>query len=251
MKGSLLLENMNAIITGCNRGIGKEILRIYAENGANIWACVRSQSDEFGRYIEECSSNYGVEIWPVYFDLKDNDQIRAATKKIMSSKRPVDVLVNNAGITYNALFQMSSIEKIREVFEINFISHILFTQYVVKLMLRNRKGSIINIASSAALDGNSGRSIYGASKAAIICASKALAAELGESGVRVNSIAPGITQTDMLDSMSEDVINDTRLQTHLERVGEPSEIASVCLFLASNLSSYVTGQVIRVDGGLG
>ncbi|MCK4825466.1 SDR family oxidoreductase, partial [bacterium] len=118
-------------------------------------------------------------------------------------------------------------------------------------MLRKKSGSIINIASSAGIDGNAGRSIYGASKAAMICATKAMSAELGEKGIRVNAIAPGITQTEMLSSMTEEVIEDTVQQTHLKRAGDPDEIAKASLFLASDMSSYVTGQILRVDGGLG
>ncbi len=246
----MLLENKNAIITGCNRGIGRAILTTFAENGANIWACVRQPSDEFETYLKTLSEKYQVEIFPIYFDLQNNDQMKAAIKIIMNSKKTVDVLVNNAGVTYNALFQMSTLDKMKEVFDINFFSQLLFAQFVVKLMLRHKKGSIINIASTAGIDGNAGRSIYGASKAAIICATKAMAAELGENNIRVNAVAPGITQTDMLSSMTPKVIQETVAQTHLKRPGQPWDIARACLFLASDLSSYVTGQVLRVDGGL-
>lgn len=247
----MLLGNKNAVITGCNRGIGKAILTIFAENGSNIWACARKPSDEFESYIKELSVRCDIVIWPVYFDLKDSEQVKSAVKTIMSAKKPVDVLVNNAGITYNALFQMSTVGKMKEVFDINFFSQIIFTQFIVKLMLRKKSGSIINIASSAGIDGNAGRSIYGASKAAIICVTKAMSAELGENGLRVNAIAPGITQTEMLSSMTEEVIEDTVQQTHLKRAGDPDEIAKASLFLASDMSSYVTGQILRVDGGLG
>jgi 3-oxoacyl-[acyl-carrier protein] reductase len=247
----MLLDNKNIVITGCNRGIGKAILTTFAENGSNIWACVRQPSDEFETYIRELSMRCDVEIWPVFFDLKDSDQVKSAVKTIMSMKKPVDILVNNAGISYNALFQMSTIDKMIEVFNINFFSQMIFTQYIIKLMLRNKNGSIINIASSTGIDGNAGRSIYGASKAAIICATKAMSTELGENGIRVNAIAPGITQTEMITDMTEAVIRETIQQTHLKRAGNPYEIARAALFLASDISSYVTGQVLRVDGGLG
>jgi len=246
----MLLKDKNAIITGCNRGIGKAILTVFAENGANIWAGARQSSPEFESYLQDLSQRYNVGIWPLYFDLQDHEQIKTVIKSIMVTKKAVDILVNNAGITYNALFQMSTLDKMKEVFAINFFTPMVFTQLVVKLMLRNRRGSIINIASTAAIDGNAGRSIYGASKAAMICATKAMAAELGESGIRVNAIAPGVTQTEMLSSMTADVIQETIQQTHLKRVGEPIDIARTCLFLASDSASYVTGQVLRVDGGL-
>jgi len=247
----VLLAGRNAVITGCNRGIGKRILTTFAENGSNIWACVRKPSDEFERYVKELSARCAIEIWPVYFDLKDAAQIKEAAKTIMSTKKKVDVLVNNAGITYNALFQMSTIDKMKEVFDVNFFAQMIFSQFIVKLMLRNKRGSIINIASSAGIDGNAGRSVYGASKAAIICATKAMSAELGGKGIRVNAIAPGITKTRMLSSMNEEIIQESVQASHLKRVGDPDEVAKACLFLASDMSSYVTGQTLRVDGGLG
>ena len=245
-----LLKGKNAIVTGCARGIGSSIVEVLAENGANIWACARKQTPEFENFLESLSSKYDVVIKPIYFDLSDKDQMKIAVKTIMSEKISVDILVNNAGITYNALFQMSTIDKIQEVFDVNFISPFLFTQYIVKLMLKNKSGSIINISSSAALDGNSGRAVYGASKAALLCATKSLAAELGDQGIRANVIAPGITKTDMLSSMTEEVINETVMNTDMKRHGEPTDIANTVLFLASDLSSYITGQVIRVDGGM-
>lgn len=245
-----LLEGKNAIVTGCARGIGKCIVDTLAQNGANIWACARSKNDEFEKTLQALSAKYHVEVKPVYFDLVDKDQMKSAVKLIMSEKKDVDILVNNAGITYNALFQMSTVDKIHEVLDVNFVSPFLFTQYIVKLMLRKKSGSIINIASSAAIVGNAGRSVYGASKAAVICATKSMAEELGDQGIRANAIAPGITKTDMLASMTEEVINETVMNTDMKRAGETSDIANAVLFLASDLSSYITGQVLRVDGGM-
>jgi len=247
----MLLKDKSAIITGCNRGIGKSILEVFAKNGANVWACIRTQNNEFDVFIDDLMKTYQVQITPVYFDLSDYEQIKSGVKTIMSEKKKIDILVNNAGITYNALFQMTSMDKLEEVFKINYFSQVLLTQYIVKLMVRQNSGSIVNIASSAAIDANPGRSAYGASKAAIICTSKAMAAELGEKGVRVNVVAPGITNTDMVaESMSDEVIEETISQTNLKRIGIPTDIAEAVLFLASDMSSYMTGQVIRVDGGL-
>ena len=247
----MLLTGKNAVITGCARGIGNSTLEVFAKNGANIWACCRKQTEEFEQNINQLVSDCNVDITPVYFDLIDNEQIKSAIKQIMASKQKVDVLVNNAGITHNSLFQMTTIDKMKEVFEINYFSQMLFTQYIVKMMVKNKSGSIINISSTAALDGNSGRATYGASKAAMICTTKALSAELAEYNIRANAIAPGITQTDMVaNSMTNEVIQDTLLQVSMKRMGQPSEIANAVLFLASDMSSYITGQVIRVDGGL-
>lgn len=247
----MLLKGKNAIITGCNRGIGKSVLEIFAKNGADVWACIRTQNKEFDLFINELMKAYNVQITPVYFDLSNYEQIKSAVKVIMSEKKKIDILVNNAGITYNALFQMTSMDKLEEVFKVNYFSQVLLTQYIAKLMVRQNSGSIVNIASSAAIDANPGRSAYGASKAAVICTSKAMAAELGDKGIRVNVIAPGITNTDMVaESMTEEVIEETVNQTSLKRMGVPADIAEAVLFLASDLSSYMTGQVLRVDGGL-
>ena len=245
-----LLEGKNAIVTGTARGIGHKIVEVFAANGANIWACARKQTPEMDAYCKELSEKYGVEVKPVYFELTDRNAMKDAFKSIMAEKKPIDVLVNNAGITYNALFQMSNEEKIKESFDINFTSPYLFSQYVIKLMLRAGQGSVVNISSTAAIDGNSGRSIYGATKASVWCASKSMAEELGPKGIRVNCIAPGITQTDMLSSMSEGVINETVMATDSQRAGEPVDIANAALFLASDLSSYITSQILRVDGGM-
>ena len=247
---TMLLKNKNAVITGCNRGIGKSILEGFAVNGANIFACVRKESDEFSELINEITRKFGVDIYPIYFDSGNIDEMKIAIKHIRSRKIPIDILVNNAGITYNALFQMSTMDNIKEVFDINFVSPFIFTQYISKLMVRKKSGSIINISSTAGIDGNSGRSVYGASKAAVICMTKAIAAELGEHGIRANSIAPGMTDTDMLSSMKDDLIQKSLQTNDINRVGNPSEIADAAVFLASDLSSYITGQVIRVDGGM-
>jgi len=248
----MFMKDRNVIITGCARGIGRAMLEIFAKNGANVWACIRKPSDDFVAYSGRLADEYNVRIMPVYFDLADPGQIKAAVGSIMSAKLPVHGLVNNAGITYNALFQMTSMDRLREVFEVNFFSQFLLSQYIVKLMVRQKGGSIVNISSSAAIDADSGRSAYGASKAALICLTKVMAAELAERGIRVNAIAPGITETDMVaQSMSQDIISETVAHTMLKRMGKPVDIANTALFLASDLSSYITGQVIRTDGGLG
>ena len=169
----------------------------------------------------------------------------------MSAKEPVDVLVNNAGIIHTASFQMTPVDKMKEVFEINFFSQMVLTQYITRIMTRQKSGSIINISSSAAIEGNEGRTAYASSKAAMICSTKVMAIELGEYNIRVNAIAPGLTRTDMMrGSTPENVLEDTLKRTCMKRVGRPEEIANVVLFLSSDLSSYMTGQVLRVDGGM-
>jgi len=246
--GKRLLLGKNAIITGTARGMGNKMMEVFAENGANIWACARTKNEKLEAQAKELSEKFGVGISVIYFEMTNLDEMRAAVKQIMQTKKPVDILVNNAGITDNTLFQMVTEKNLREQFEVNYFCPFLFTQYIVKLMLRNGKGSIINMASSAGLDGNAGRSVYGASKAAVICATKAIAEELGEKGIRANCIAPGITKTDMIANMSDEVMEETISRTDMKRYGMPLDQANAALFLASDLSSYVTGQTIRVDG---
>lgn len=246
-----MLKGKNAIITGCRRGIGREILNIFAENGADIWACVRAEDADFTSHIKGLEQQYQVNITPVYFDLADPDSVKAATRQISKDKRPVDILVNNAGVIDVSLFVMSSIAKMKDLFEVNFFAQMAFTQSIARLMMRQKQGSIINFSSSAAIEGNEGRSGYAASKAAIMSASKVMARELGAMNIRVNVIAPGLTQTDMMtESTPDDALATTLERLSLKRVADPREIASVALFLASDLSSYMTGQTLSVDGGM-
>ena len=247
----LLLKNKNTVITGCNRGIGKEIVRVFAENGANIWACVREESGTFSKYINNLEQKHSVSINPVYFDLSDEEQIKTGVKTIKETKEPVDILVNNAGVIFTALFQMTSMQKLKEMFEINYFSQMLLTQYISRIMMRQKSGSIINISSSAALEGNEGRTGYASAKAAMITSTKVLAKELAPYNIRVNAVAPGLTQTEMMESSTpEDALKETLNRICMKRVGQPEEIANSVLFLASDLSSYMTSQVLRVDGGM-
>ena len=247
----MLLKGKTAVVTGCNRGIGKAILDVFANNGANIWACTRQPDDKFSEYVTSLSKKTGVEINQVYFDFTQIDQIKTGVKTILSKKTAVDVIVNNAGVIFTSLFQMTSIDKMKEIFNINYFSQMLFTQILVRSMIRQGSGAIVNISSSAAIEGNEGRTAYAASKAAIIASTKVMAKELASNNIRVNAIAPGLTETDMMiESTPEEAIYDTLQRTCLKRVGRPEEIANVVLFLSSDLSSYMTGQVLRVDGGM-
>ena len=247
----LLLKNKNSVITGCNRGIGKEIVKVFAENGSNIWACVRKENESFTEFINDLERKHSVRISPVYFDLRDDNQIKAGVQTIKEVKENIDILVNNAGVIFTALFQMTPIQKLKELFEINYFSQMLLTQNISRIMIRQKFGSIVNISSSAAIDGNEGRTAYASAKAAMITSTKILSKELAPYNIRVNSVVPGLTQTDMMeDSTPEDVLEKTLNLISMKRVGQPEEIANSVLFLASNLSSYLTGQTLRVDGGM-
>jgi len=246
----MLLQNKTAIITGSNRGIGKAVLETFAENGADIFACARKESDEFSNVTARLSEKTGVSITPVYFDLAESEQVKSGIKSILSSKKQIDILVNNAGVASGSFFQMTSLKDLKQVFEINFFSQILFTQGISRYMTRFKTGSIINIASTAGLIGDAGMTSYGSSKAALMFATKTMATELGEKNIRVNAIAPSITKTDMFDQMEEKARSKLINASALKRPAEAVEVANVALFLASDLSSYVTGQVLRVDGGL-
>jgi len=247
----MLLKNKTAVVTGCNRGIGKKILEVFSENGAKVFACVRKVDEEFKSHVDELNKKFNNQIIPIQFDLSNEIQIKEAANNILGSNKPIDILVNNAAAIHTAIFQMTSIKKLKEIFETDFFSQTLFTQYILKSMIKKKSGSIVYISSSSALDGNEGRSAYASAKAAIIAQAKVLSRELGVHNIRVNSIAPGLTNTDMMKkNHKEQIISEMVSRISLRRVANPEEIANVVLLLSSNLTSYITGQVIRVDGGM-
>lgn len=247
----MLLKGKTAVITGCLRGIGRTTMDLFAENGANIFACAQMEDEEFSKHILELSEKYNVSITPVYFDLMNEDSIKAGMKQILATKQPIDILVNIAGMTYNALFQMTSMSKMKDLFEIDFFSQMLISQSIVRPMLKQKSGSIINVASIAGIDGNAGQVAYSAAKAALIGATKTMALELGASGIRVNAVAPGVIDTDMTRPLSDEIKANLIAPAAIQRLGTKEEVANVLLYLGSDLSEYVTGQIIRIDGGMG
>jgi 3-oxoacyl-[acyl-carrier protein] reductase len=249
MSTSDLLKGKVALITGCNRGIGKAIMETFAQNGADIWACTRKQTNEFDELLQELRTKYSNRITPLYFDLADESAIKETLNPLLLAKERIDILVNNAGVAHGSFFQMTSISKMKELFEINFFSQLLVTQIVAKLMMRQKSGSIINLASIAGIDGNPGYVSYGSGKAALIYATKSIAKEFAPNNVRVNAIAPGLTETAMADQMEEKAKTLMINSSAMNRLAQPQEIANTALFLASDLSQFITGQVIRVDGG--
>ncbi len=245
-----MLKNKNVLITGCNRGLGKAFVEEFAKNGANVIAHARTETAEFLKMLSDVSEKYGVSVTPAFFDLGDAEKMKSFARELISSKKNIDVLVNNAGVTDNASFQMSSEKMLRNEFEINVFAPFILTQYILKIMARQKSGSIVNVSSVSGLRGDIGRSVYGMTKAAIASLTQSLAAELGKQGIRVNAVAPGFIQTDMMSYMSRDVIEKNLEQSKLGRIGTPEEVAKTVVFLASDASSYITGEIVRVTGGL-
>ena len=247
----MLLKSKTAVVTGCNKGIGKKILEVFSANGATVFACVRNIDEEFKSFLNELKQKFNNQIIPIQFDLNDEKKIKEAANSILTSNKSIDILVNNAATIHTSIFQMTALKKLKELFEVNFFSQTIFTQYILKSMIKNKRGSIVYISSSSALDGNEGRSAYSSAKAAIIAQAKVLSRELGVHNIRVNSIAPGLTNTDMMKkNHKEKIVSEMVSRISLRRVANPEEIANVVLLLSSNLTSYITGQVIRVDGGI-
>lgn len=246
-----MLAGKNIVVTGCLQGIGKETLRMFAQNGANVFACSYKQEEAFEIFCSELANKNGVQIIPVYFDMFDNASIKEAVKVIQKSKMEIHGLVNIAGINRDAFFNMITYQDMVDTFQVNVFSQIILSQYIVKLMQRKQTiGSIVFTSSVTAMDGNEGQVTYGASKAALIGAMKSMALELGKTGIRVNAIAPGVIKTPMTDKLEDSVIEKKIKTMDIPRLGEASEVAELYLYLMSDLSSHVSGQVIRVDGGI-
>lgn len=246
----MLLEGKTAVITGCNRGIGKAILERIAAQGASVFALIRKERPEFTEYCSALEEAYQVEIQLVYADFSNEDEVTAAAKAILKTKRRIDILVNNIGVAApQRMLAMTPMSAVRESFQINVFSSLLFTQLIGKSMMRSRQGSVIFLSSSAAFDGGSNIE-YSAGKAALVGAVRRLAVELGSFGIRVNALAPGLTDTDMGGITSEEVKAIAVSRNVMKRLGKPEEIADAAVFLASDLSRFITGQTLRVDGGL-
>jgi 3-oxoacyl-[acyl-carrier protein] reductase len=246
-----MLKDKNIVITGSNRGIGFAVLKACIENGANVFACMRSRSEEQEKELQMLSEKYDVAIHPIYFDLGQERTIKEGASEILKYKVPISGIVNNAGVIgAKSLFLMTSMEDIRHTFDINFFGHVFLTQRLLKNMIRNKSGSIVNISSAAALDGEPAQFEYVASKAAMIGAVKKWANELGAYGIRANAVAPGVIETDMVSEMKTELLSGTVGNTALHRMGRPDEIAKAVVWLLSDASGYMTGQVVRIDGGL-
>ena len=244
-----LLESKVAIVTGGGRGIGKAICQSFAENGCDI-AFTYNNSKESAENLATELNKLGVKAKAYKSDASSFDDSSKLVDDVISDFGKIDVLVNNAGIKKDNLLMRMDKEDFDSVVNTNLSSVFNLTKSSIRTFLKQRSGSIINISSVVGVKGNAGQSNYSASKAGIIGFSKSVALELGSRNIRSNVIAPGFIETDMTDSLSEDVINSWKESIPLKRGGNPSDVGNACVFLASDLSSYITGQVLHVDGGM-
>ncbi|MDD3355790.1 MAG: 3-oxoacyl-[acyl-carrier-protein] reductase [Dysgonamonadaceae bacterium] len=244
-----LLEGKTAIITGGTRGIGKAIALRFAQEGANVAFTGRTYNDNM-KEVEAEIAKLGVKSKGYAFDASNFEDTHKIVEQIKDDFGKIDVLINNAGITQDGLMMRMTEEQWDSVIDVNLKSAFNLTHAITPIMMRQRSGSIINMSSVVGLAGNAGQANYSASKAGLIGLTKSLAKEIGSRGIRVNAIAPGFILTDMTSELSEEVRKQWAQQIPLRRAGAPEDVANVALFLASDLSSYVTGQIVSVCGGM-
>ena len=244
-----LLENKTVLITGASRGIGNGIATVFAEHGANV-VFTYSSSVDAANALETKLQTMGVQAKGYQSNAADFTQAQELVENVLADFSTIDVLINNAGITKDNLLMRITEEDFDKVIEVNLKSVFNLTKAVQRSMLKQRQGSIINMSSVVGVKGNAGQSNYAASKAGIIGFSKSVALELGSRNIRCNVIAPGFIETEMTAQLSEDVVAGWRAGIPLKRGGTPNDVANACVFLASDLSSYITGQVLSVDGGM-
>ena len=244
-----LLEGKNILITGGSRGIGKSIVEVLFNSGANVgftFSSSQSAADEIAKNLNSSSQK----CIAYKSDASKLNQCENLVESFLNDFETMDVLINNAGITKDNLLMRMGEDDFDKVMEVNLKSVFNMTKACQRVFLKNRKGSIINMSSVVGVKGNAGQSNYAASKAGIIGFSKSIAQELGSRSIRCNVIAPGFIKTEMTDNLSDSIIESWTENIPLKRPGESNDVANLCLFLASDLSSYITGQVINVDGGL-
>lgn len=244
-----LLENKVVLITGASRGIGFEIAKSFVEHGAIVYANARTEGS-LEPLFQSISENKRDNLQALYFDVTDYDLMKKAFVRINKEQKRLDCLVNNAGIMEDALIGMISNDNIKKHFDVNVIAPIQMLQFATKFMKRKKSGSIINISSIIGLEGNPGQLVYSSSKGAIISMTKSAAKELAQDQIRVNAIAPGVVATDLFHSIDENKQKEKLENIRMNRAGVPTDIANAALFMASDLSEYMTGQIITVDGSL-
>lgn len=240
----------NVIITGSNRGIGAKLVEDCAKNGFNIWACSRKRNIDREHELQKIASDNDCWIEPLYFDMRNEEEIKTAFKTIFDSKKNIDALINNAGVsTYNQAFTMVGMKQIQEIYQINVFSLMYLTQLCLKKMIRQKEGCIINVSSICGQDILPSNTIYGSSKAAVISFTRNLASEVGKYGIRVNTVAPGPTYTDIIEPVKDYFEQEYIKNVPMNRLANTEDIANAIQFLLKDESNYISGQVIRVDGG--
>jgi 3-oxoacyl-[acyl-carrier protein] reductase len=250
MTSPLTLEGKVAYVTGSTRGIGNAIARVLAAQGAAVVVNGKASEAAVAALADELSAEHGTKCIGIFADQRDPTAISGAYRQIFATYGRLDVLVNNAGILDDALLGMIQEQSILETFETNTLAVLRNMQSATRLMRRGGGGSIINISSIIGVMGNPGEAVYGASKAAVIGLTKSAAKELAPMGIRVNAIAPGFIDTDLTRAMVPARFDERLASVGMGRIGRPDDVANVALFLASSLSTYVTGQVIGVDGSM-
>jgi len=244
-----LLEGKVAIITGASRGIGKAIAQKFVENGATV-AFTYLSSDEKAKALEEELTKNGGSVKGFKSNASNFEEAQKLADEVIAAFGTIDIVVNNAGITRDNLLMRMSEEQWDEVMEVNLKSIFNLSKAVLRPMLKARKGSIINMSSVVGVSGNAGQTNYSASKAGILGFTKSLAQELGSRNIRCNAIAPGFIETEMTEKLDPNVVQEWRNTIPLKRGGTPEDVANLCLFLASDMSGYITGQTINVCGGM-
>ncbi len=244
-----LLENKVALITGGSRGIGKSIVEKFVSNGCNV-AFTYNKSEADAKLVESNLSENDIKIKGYKSDASKFKNAEILANSVINDFGKIDILVNNAGITKDNLLLRMSEDDFNQVLNVNLNSVFNMTKVFQREFLKNRNGSIINISSIVGIKGNAGQSNYSASKAGIIGFTKSIALELGSRNIRSNVVAPGFIETEMTENLSDDTLMSWYNSIPLKRGGKPSDIGNVCVFLASDMSSYITGQVLVVDGGM-
>ncbi len=244
-----LLEGKTAIITGASRGIGRGIAEVFAKHGANV-AFTYSASAESAMVLENELNQLGIKAKGYQSNAANFDEAQKLVDDVLAEFGTIDILINNAGITKDNLLMRMSEADFDKVIDVNLKSVFNMTKATMKTMLKNRAGSIINMSSVVGVKGNAGQTNYAASKAGVIGFTKSVALELGSRNIRCNAIAPGFIETEMTGKLNEDVVQGWRDSIPLKRGGTPEDVANACLFFASDMSTYISGQVLNVDGGM-
>lgn len=237
-------------ITGASGGMGQAIALEFAKDKCNLILCDLRPSVEFDQFMNHLRNSFDIEIHPFYFDLMDEESIKEGCKSIKALKIKIDVLVNNAGIPHLAILPFTRISDAKKVFQVNYFAQLQITQSLLGIIKKNEGAAIVNLASIAGIDGDIGNCVYGATKASMILFTKVLSKELANYGIRVNAVAPGLTNTNFANMMGDKAKASMEQISLMGRLGNPEEIAKAIFFLASKEASFINGQTIRIDGGL-